>query len=134
MAGVQGRGAAGCAKPGARPGAMPAVSAVAAIASVRFIRPVLRFSGRLAVCPLVCFRPSCNFAAKSPEGEVDAAIPPPKTPMAVLDLGTNNCRLLIAVADGYGNFKVQDSFSRIVRLGEGVEASGMISEAAMIRT
>jgi exopolyphosphatase/guanosine-5'-triphosphate,3'-diphosphate pyrophosphatase len=54
--------------------------------------------------------------------------------MAVLDLGTNNCRLLIAVTDGHGGFKVQDSFSRIVRLGEGVEASGVISEAAMIRT
>lgn len=54
--------------------------------------------------------------------------------MAVLDLGTNNCRLLIAVADGRGNFKVQDSFSRIVRLGEGVEASGMISDVAMART
>jgi exopolyphosphatase/guanosine-5'-triphosphate,3'-diphosphate pyrophosphatase len=54
--------------------------------------------------------------------------------MAVLDLGTNNCRLLIALADGRGNFKVQDSFSRIVRLGEGIEASGMISDAAMART
>jgi exopolyphosphatase/guanosine-5'-triphosphate,3'-diphosphate pyrophosphatase len=54
--------------------------------------------------------------------------------MAVLDLGTNNCRLLIAVPDGRGNFKVQDSFSRIVRLGEGVEASGRISDAAMART
>jgi exopolyphosphatase/guanosine-5'-triphosphate,3'-diphosphate pyrophosphatase len=54
--------------------------------------------------------------------------------MAVLDLGTNNCRLLIAMADGRGSFKVLDSFSRIVRLGEGVEASGMISDAAMTRT
>jgi exopolyphosphatase/guanosine-5'-triphosphate,3'-diphosphate pyrophosphatase len=54
--------------------------------------------------------------------------------MAVLDLGTNNCRLLIATEDGRGGFKVLDSFSRIVRLGEGVEASGMISEAAMART
>jgi exopolyphosphatase/guanosine-5'-triphosphate,3'-diphosphate pyrophosphatase len=68
---------------------------------------------------------------------VDAAIQArqkPRAPMAVLDLGTNNCRLLIAVADGRGNFKVQDSFSRIVRLGEGIEASGMISDAAMART
>lgn len=53
--------------------------------------------------------------------------------LAVLDLGTNNCRLLIArpATDG---FKVVDSFSRIVRLGEGVGASGMLSEAAIIRT
>lgn len=68
---------------------------------------------------------------------MDAAIQPrqtPRAPMAVLDLGTNNCRLLIAVADGRGHFKVQDSFSRIVRLGEGVEASGVISDAAMART
>jgi exopolyphosphatase/guanosine-5'-triphosphate,3'-diphosphate pyrophosphatase len=54
--------------------------------------------------------------------------------MAVLDLGTNNCRLLIAAPDGRGGFKVVDSFSRIVRLGEGVEASGRLSEAAITRT
>jgi exopolyphosphatase/guanosine-5'-triphosphate,3'-diphosphate pyrophosphatase len=54
--------------------------------------------------------------------------------MAVLDLGTNNCRLLIASIDARGNLRVVDSFSRIVRLGEGVEASGLLSEAAMDRT
>ncbi|MBV9549157.1 MAG: Ppx/GppA family phosphatase [Alphaproteobacteria bacterium] len=54
--------------------------------------------------------------------------------MAVLDLGTNNCRLLIATIDETGNLKVSGSFSRIVRLGEGVEASGLLSEAAMERT
>jgi exopolyphosphatase/guanosine-5'-triphosphate,3'-diphosphate pyrophosphatase len=54
--------------------------------------------------------------------------------MAVLDLGTNNCRLLIATVDARGNLRVVDSFSRIVRLGEGVEASGALSEAAMDRT
>lgn len=54
--------------------------------------------------------------------------------MAVLDLGTNNCRLLIANIDARGNLRVVDSFSRIVRLGEGVEASGALSEAAMDRT
>ena len=40
--------------------------------------------------------------------------------MAVLDLGTNNCRLLIAAEAAGGSFRVVDSFSRIVRLGEGV--------------
>ena len=54
--------------------------------------------------------------------------------MAVLDLGTNNCRLLIATIDAHGTLRVMDSFSRIVRLGEGVAASGALSEAAMDRT
>jgi exopolyphosphatase / guanosine-5'-triphosphate,3'-diphosphate pyrophosphatase len=51
---------------------------------------------------------------------------------AALDLGTNNCRLLIArpARDG---FQVIDGFSRIVRLGEGMGETGMLSEAAMGR-
>jgi len=57
-----------------------------------------------------------------------------RAPLAVLDLGTNNCRLLIAMLDRRGGFRVVDSFSRIVRLGEGVEASGLLSEAAIART
>ncbi len=52
---------------------------------------------------------------------------------AALDLGTNNCRLLVARAAGRG-FRVIDAFSRIVRLGEGLAASGVLSEAAMART
>lgn len=51
---------------------------------------------------------------------------------AALDLGTNNCRLLIARPDG-PRFTVVDAFSRIVRLGEGLAANGAISEAAMDR-
>ncbi|WP_445678811.1 Ppx/GppA phosphatase family protein [Radicibacter daui] len=52
---------------------------------------------------------------------------------AALDLGTNNCRLLIAepAADG---FVVLDAFSRIVRLGEGLGATHRLSEAAIDRT
>ncbi len=60
-----------------------------------------------------------------------------------LDLGTNNCRLLIAEqrsgrdrGDGArlaGQFRVVDAFSRVVRLGEGLDASGCLSEAAMER-
>ncbi|WP_245602355.1 Ppx/GppA phosphatase family protein [Fodinicurvata fenggangensis] len=52
---------------------------------------------------------------------------------AALDLGTNNCRLLIvrACEDGY---RVVDTFSRIVRLGEGLGRNGRLSEAAMART
>ena len=51
---------------------------------------------------------------------------------AALDLGTNNCRLLIACPTGDG-FRVVDSFSRIIRLGEGISATGCISDAAIDR-
>jgi exopolyphosphatase/guanosine-5'-triphosphate,3'-diphosphate pyrophosphatase len=51
---------------------------------------------------------------------------------AALDLGTNNCRLLIACPVGDG-FRVVDSFSRIIRLGEGISATGCISDAAIER-
>ncbi len=54
--------------------------------------------------------------------------------LAAIDLGTNNCRLLIAEPAAGGNFRVVDSFSRIVRLGEGVAQSGALSEAAIERT
>jgi exopolyphosphatase/guanosine-5'-triphosphate,3'-diphosphate pyrophosphatase len=52
---------------------------------------------------------------------------------AALDLGTNNCRLLIAKPSRRG-FLVIDAFSRIIRLGEGVLRTGTLSEAAMKRT
>jgi len=51
---------------------------------------------------------------------------------AALDLGTNNCRLLIAEPLERG-FKVVDAFSRIVRLGEGISHSGRLSDDAMDR-
>jgi exopolyphosphatase/guanosine-5'-triphosphate,3'-diphosphate pyrophosphatase len=58
---------------------------------------------------------------------------------AALDLGTNNCRLLIARPVAYPtrlahNIKVLDTFSRIVRLGEGLTANGQLSPDAMSRT
>src|SRR5687767_6668557 len=49
-----------------------------------------------------------------------------------IDLGTNNCRLLIARPHD-GGFTVVDAFSRIVRLGEGLSQSGKLSDAAMDR-
>ena len=52
---------------------------------------------------------------------------------AALDLGTNNCRLLVARPSRRG-FKVIDAFSRIIRLGEGVTASGRLNDSAMTRT
>jgi len=51
---------------------------------------------------------------------------------AALDLGTNNCRLLVA-APTQGAFRVLDSFSRIVRLGEGLATTGALSAEAMDR-
>jgi exopolyphosphatase/guanosine-5'-triphosphate,3'-diphosphate pyrophosphatase len=52
---------------------------------------------------------------------------------AALDLGTNNCRLLIARPHDRG-FRVLDGFTRIVRLGEGVSVTGRLGDAAMERT
>jgi exopolyphosphatase / guanosine-5'-triphosphate,3'-diphosphate pyrophosphatase len=63
----------------------------------------------------------------SPQGRA------PLGPYAALDLGTNNCRLLIA-RPIYEGFRVIDAFSRIVRLGEGLSQSGRLSEAAIART
>ena len=58
---------------------------------------------------------------------------------AALDLGTNNCRLLVAKPSfhndhGSKTLRVIDSYSRIVRLGEGVSDTGKLSEDAMRRT
>lgn len=51
---------------------------------------------------------------------------------AALDLGTNNCRLLVAEARG-GGYRVVDAFSRIIRLGEGISGCGQIGAPAMDR-
>ncbi|MCE2563938.1 Ppx/GppA phosphatase family protein [Komagataeibacter sp. FNDCF1] len=57
-----------------------------------------------------------------------------RTPLyAAIDLGTHNCRLLVARA-GERGLRVIDSFSRAVRLGEGLHHSGQLAEAAMERT
>ena len=73
-------------------------------------------------------RPAARADARP---RVEAASPP-ETLYAALDLGTNNCRLLIAQPRERG-FRVVDAFSRIVRLGEGVGRSGRLGEAAMDR-
>ena len=63
-----------------------------------------------------------------------AGFDPPKRrqAFAALDLGTNNCRLLIARPSGE-HFTVIDAFSRVVRLGEGLAATGRLSDEAMDR-
>ena len=82
-------------------------------------------------------RHSTGASAPAPRGSAvvhDTARPGPARPRtyAALDLGTNNCRLLIARPDT-GGFVVIDAFSRVVRLGEGLAASGRLSDAAMER-
>src|SRR3954464_1153373 len=71
-----------------------------------------------------------GLTARSPSGSAAADVE--NGVYAALDLGTNNCRLLIASPAG-DSFRVVDSFSRIIRLGEGVSATGSISEAAIER-
>jgi exopolyphosphatase/guanosine-5'-triphosphate,3'-diphosphate pyrophosphatase len=70
--------------------------------------------------------PPCASPSGSAAAGVEGGI------YAALDLGTNNCRLLIACPSG-DSFRVVDSFSRIIRLGEGISATGSISEAAIDR-
>ncbi len=69
-------------------------------------------------------------ASEAPQGAGRAARGP--THYAALDLGTNNCRLLIATPTPRG-FRIVDAYSRIVRLGEGLSQSGRLSDAAMER-
>lgn len=59
--------------------------------------------------------------------------PRPGQAYAAIDLGTNNCRLLIARPSCEG-FTVIDAFSRVVRLGENLAMSGRLSDDAMDRT
>jgi exopolyphosphatase/guanosine-5'-triphosphate,3'-diphosphate pyrophosphatase len=91
-----------------------------------------------------------SVGSESPAGLAAAPLPPALLPQdyaptrpayprrtaanfAALDLGTNNCRLLVARPTG-GGFRVVDAFSRIVRLGEGLAATGALGEEAMART
>ena len=57
---------------------------------------------------------------------------PQRHTYGAIDLGTNNCRLLVARPSD-GSFTVIDAFSRIVRLGEGLSQSGRLSDPAMDR-
>jgi len=54
--------------------------------------------------------------------------------VAALDLGTNNCRLLVARCRGRGDFEALRGFQRIVRLGAGLERSGRLDGEAVART
>jgi len=72
-------------------------------------------------------------ARTSPSAPARSPVPRPQPLYAALDLGTNNCRLLIATPTRPGQFRVVDAFSRIVRLGEGLSRTGRLSDAAMDR-
>ncbi len=89
-------------------------------------------------------RPDDEPAAEEVVLDQKGALCPPRTEptsgsrtrpdlYAALDLGTNNCRLLIARPTGDG-LQVVDSFSRIVRLGEGLSTTGRLCQAAIDRT
>jgi exopolyphosphatase/guanosine-5'-triphosphate,3'-diphosphate pyrophosphatase len=73
-----------------------------------------------------------RWGRRSPGFDRGAAADSGGATYAALDLGTNNCRLLVARPTRDG-FRVVDAFSRIVRLGEGVSASGRLSEVAIAR-
>src|SRR5688500_4063279 len=70
--------------------------------------------------------------AKAPNGGRAERRPVLKRSYGALDLGTNNCRLLIARPAENG-FVVIDAFSRVVRLGEGLATSGKITDGAIDR-
>ena len=67
-----------------------------------------------------------------PDAHISRFHRPTAPAFAALDLGTNNCRMLVGTPVGDG-FRVVDSYSRIVRLGEGLQNSNRLNEAAMER-
>ncbi len=77
--------------------------------------------------------PARRDARSQPTKSAPAATSGRDAPLyGALDLGTNNCRLLIAKPSRDG-FRVVDSFSRIVRLGEGLARTGRLDDQAMDR-
>ncbi|MGF0537189.1 Ppx/GppA phosphatase family protein [Agrobacterium sp. ES01] len=72
--------------------------------------------------------------ARRPSSQTAAPFQSDQDLYAALDLGTNNCRLLIAAPTRPGQFRVVDAFSRIVRLGEGLGTSSRLSDEAMDRS
>ncbi|MFK3777916.1 Ppx/GppA phosphatase family protein [Agrobacterium sp. NPDC089420] len=78
-------------------------------------------------------RPQSDISARHAGRQPEHGQEPPADMYAALDLGTNNCRLLIAQPTRPGQFRVVDAFSRIVRLGEGLVSSGRLSDDAMDR-
>jgi exopolyphosphatase/guanosine-5'-triphosphate,3'-diphosphate pyrophosphatase len=104
---------------------------------------MLRFEvGRRAFCGVretggktMSEAPRAPDASMAPSGESGRRrrSPGEQSCYAALDLGTNNCRLLVATPSPRG-FRVVEAYSRIVRLGEGLSQTGQLSEAAMDRS
>ncbi|MDI6027681.1 Ppx/GppA phosphatase family protein [Corticibacterium sp. UT-5YL-CI-8] len=93
-----------------------------------------RLSASAAVAPVAIAERTA--VSRDPRSEIQPAVSDDRFELpvfAALDLGTNNCRLLVAVPSRPGQFRVIDAFSRIVRLGEGLSASGRLSQPAMDR-
>ena len=84
----------------------------------------------------VASAPALQQQYREQSGPSEPAFSPRREPQrhtyGAIDLGTNNCRLLIA-RPGKGGFTVIDAFSRIVRLGEGLSLTGALSQEAMDR-
>ena len=84
----------------------------------------------------VASAPALQQGYREQSGPSEPAFSPRREPhrrtYGAIDLGTNNCRLLIARPTS-GGFTVIDAFSRIVRLGEGLSITGALSEDAMDR-
>lgn len=100
--------------------------------------PDSSYSNRSTI-PVIPSEPNCrsNEKAKPPVGghySADRHTARQGQPVyGALDLGTNNCRLLVARPSRRG-FQVIDAFSRIIRLGEGVSQTGRLSNSAIERT
>jgi exopolyphosphatase / guanosine-5'-triphosphate,3'-diphosphate pyrophosphatase len=85
--------------------------------------------GRKGVAQGAMQRPAYESRSRGPR----RVLGDPEPIYGALDLGTNNCRLLVAVPTDRGP-KVIDAFSRIVRLGEGLGHGGELNQQAMDRT
>lgn len=103
-------------------GAEPPFPDIAGAEPVRVTRDLAAADVPVAAEPVAAARNGARAGAFGHQRQAYAAI----------DLGTNNCRLLIARPSG-DHFVVIDAFSRVVRLGEGLAQSGRLSDAAMDR-
>ncbi|KPF79031.1 Ppx/GppA phosphatase family protein [Novosphingobium sp. AAP93] len=113
-------------------GARPASAASASTPAEPAARPEPKLAANLAMSapsPTVSEPPQPVEASRAPWQK---SLPFHRQAYAAIDLGTNNCRLLIARPSG-DHFMVIDAFSRVVRLGEGLAQSGRLSDAAMDR-
>ncbi|MFT4091823.1 MAG: Ppx/GppA phosphatase family protein [Asticcacaulis sp.] len=77
-------------------------------------------------------RPAHSRLPRTPADAAGTNLPDQAPLYAALDLGTNNCRLMIAAFHN-GQFRIVEAFSRIVRLGEGLSQNGQLQDRAIER-